>query len=96
MRVVLHNICIDMDDKAISNWDVGFDQRTNRRTPLVEIRDLFHMAECSKTPDACINAASIRDFLKNKFWQERQECDVATLVEHINYTCQKCSLHYED
>ena len=57
--VVLNNICIDMDDKAIRNWDIGFDQRTNRKRPLPEIRDLLHITKCRKTPGACINAANI-------------------------------------
>ena len=74
--VVLHNICIDMEDKGVRNWDVGYDQRTNRRRPVTEIRDLLHMTKCRKTPDACINAASIRDLLKSEFWQEKQKCDV--------------------
>ena len=65
-----------MEDKGVRNWDVGYDQRTKRRRPVTEIRDLLHMTKCRKTPDACINAASSRDFLKSEFWQEKQKCDV--------------------
>ena len=73
--VVLHNICIDLDDKTNRNWDVGYDQATNKRRPSGEARNLLHMTKCRRIPDTCKNAADARDSLKNKFWQEKQECD---------------------
>lgn len=74
--VVLHNICIDMDDKINKNWDAGYDPKTNKRRPQDQVKDLLHMTKCRKVPDTCKSATKIRDCLKNKFWKEKQGCGV--------------------
>lgn len=70
--VVLHNICIDLDDNMNKTWDAGYDPKTNKRRPADEVREILQMTKCKKVPDTCTNAIKIRDCLKSKFWQEKQ------------------------
>ena len=71
--VVLHNICIDLNDNIKKHWDAGYDPKTNKRRPQDQVRDLLHMTKCKRVPDTCKNAAKIRDCLKDKFWKENKD-----------------------
>ncbi len=49
--VVLHNICIDLNDNINKSLDAGHDPRTNQRRPPEEVKDLSHMTKCRRVPD---------------------------------------------
>ena len=70
--IVLHNICIDLDDKMSKNLDYCYDQATNQRRSSDEVRGLLQMTHSRKVPDTCKNAIITRETLSNMFWTEKE------------------------
>ena len=69
--IVLHNICIDLNDRGTPAWDLSINNETQRKRPREEVRDLLHMTRCRCIPDSSKSAVKIRDCLKKKFWDEK-------------------------
>ena len=70
--VVCHNICIDMEDKAPTSWDLRFDTETQKKRPREAVRELLNMRNCRRMRDTSIEAKAVRECLKSKFWSEKQ------------------------
>ena len=70
--IILHNICIDVNDKCSSAWDLSVDPNTKKKRPQSAACELLHMTRCRKIPDTSRKAGQIRDYLKQKFWDEKQ------------------------
>ena len=72
--IVLHNICIEMGDIIPRNIDLTIDPSSNKRRPRNELREVLQMTDINQrhlgTNSA--EAKSIRDFLAEIFWEERQ------------------------
>ena len=69
--IVLHNLCIDLDDKAQKSWDLSYDPSTNKRQPREVACNMLHLTKCRRVADNSTNASLIRDGLKKKFWDEK-------------------------
>ena len=69
--IILHNICIDLEDKGPRAWDMTIDDETQKRRPSETVRNMLHLTRCRKIPDSSKKATSIRDHLRNKFWKEK-------------------------
>eukprot|EP00112_Aurelia_sp_Birch-Aquarium-sp1_P012779 Seg2692.1 transcript_id=Seg2692.1/GoldUCD/mRNA.D3Y31 product="hypothetical protein" protein_id=Seg2692.1/GoldUCD/D3Y31 len=70
--VVLHNICIDLEDRAPISWDLRFDASTQQKRPREVVRELLNMRNCRRMRDTSAEAKSVRECLKSKFWSEKQ------------------------
>lgn len=70
--VVLHNICIDMEDKAPISWDLTYDANTQQKQPRELVRELLNMRDCKRMRDTSAEATAVRECLKSKFWSENQ------------------------
>ncbi len=44
--LVLHNLCIDMDDPSSPNWHEEFEKVSGKTRPANEVCDLLDMTEC--------------------------------------------------
>ena len=71
-KVVLHNICIELNDKMSKNLDYSYDLATNQRRSIDEIRGLLQMTHIRKVLDTCKHAIIIRETLSNMFWTEKE------------------------
>jgi len=68
--IILHNVCIDLEDQGNRGWDLTVDETTQKRRPREVVRNMLHMTKCRKIPDSSRKATQIRDNFKNKFWNE--------------------------
>ena len=72
--IVLHNICIEMGDIIPRNIDLTIDPSSNKRRPRNELTEVIQMTDINQryfgTNSA--KAKSIRDFLAERFWEERK------------------------
>ena len=69
---VLHNICIDMNDKANPAWDNSYDRKAKRRLPREEVQNILNLTKCRWVADTNKYATKIRDCLTERFWDEKQ------------------------
>ena len=72
--IILHNLCIDLEDKGLRAWNLAFDE-TQKRRPRDVVRDLLHMASCRTFSGSSQKARQVRDHLRNKFWDEKLQMD---------------------
>ena len=70
--IVLHNICIDLDNKMSKNLDYSYDLATNQRRSSDEVKGLLQMTYTRKVADTCKHAIIIRETLSNMFWTEKE------------------------
>ena len=74
--IVLHNLCIELEDVPQRNWDLNNDQSSNKQTPRNIVRELLQMRTCSnvqnRNPTACI----IRNKMTEKFWAGHENGNV--------------------
>ena len=70
--VILHNICIEQGDVAYRHWDVSKDPDTNQRRKPEEVQDLLMIRQCRPLRDKNSAASRVRDYLKDKFFAEKQ------------------------
>ena len=70
--VVLHNICIELEDKAQISWDLSFDAETQKKRPQEVVRELLQMRGCRRRRDTSSEAEAVRECLTSKFWSENQ------------------------
>ena len=68
--IVLHNICIELGDVLIRQWDPSVDSVTNQIRPRDEVRRVLLMRECRRIPDTSAQAHKVRDALAQKFFAE--------------------------
>ena len=73
--IVLHNICIEKGDVAHRHWDSTVDAGTNLRRTGNELQDLVMIRQCTPLRDRNSAASKIRDYLKVKFFEERECLD---------------------
>ena len=73
--IILHNMCIDLEDKGARAWD-AFDEQTQKRRPRDVGRDLLHMTSCRTFSGSSQKAKQVREHLRNKFWNEKLQMDV--------------------
>ena len=76
--LVLHNLCIELGDTIPQIWDKTDEHATNKRRPQNEIRDVLLMNNKNQKylgnyPE---NAKRIRDFIANKFWEEKRRYEI--------------------
>ena len=64
--IILHNVCIEMDDDCPTAWNIACDVNKTQRRPRSDVCDLLHMTKCRKIPDSSGKAQEVRDHLKNK------------------------------
>ena len=77
-RLVLHNLCIELGDMIPQIWDKTVEHATSKRRPQNEIRDVLlvnnknqkYFGNCPE------NAKRIRDFIANKFWEEKRRYEI--------------------
>ena len=69
--IVLHNICIDLEDKPLKVWDLAFDESCNKERPRETIRDILHMTSSTYNPKSSHKATLKRNYLKDRFWSEQ-------------------------
>ena len=69
--IVLHNICIELEDKPLKAWDLAFDESCNKERPGETIRDILHMTSSTYDPKSSYKATLKRNYLKNKVWSEQ-------------------------
>ena len=53
--IILHNVCIDLEDQGNRGWDLTVDETTQKRRPREVVRDMLHMTKCRKIPDSSRN-----------------------------------------
>ena len=70
--IVLHNICIEQGDVAQRQWDLSKDPKSNQRRMPDECQDLLMIRQCRPLRDSNRAAATVRDYLKLKFFSEKQ------------------------
>ena len=70
--IVLHNICIEMEDIIPRNINLTIDLSSNKRRPRNELREVLHMTDINQRYFGTNSAKSIRDYLADRFWEERQ------------------------
>eukprot|EP00112_Aurelia_sp_Birch-Aquarium-sp1_P015159 Seg3334.4 transcript_id=Seg3334.4/GoldUCD/mRNA.D3Y31 product="hypothetical protein" protein_id=Seg3334.4/GoldUCD/D3Y31 len=70
--VVLHNLCIERGDVTLRHWDITHDPERNERRPTELVRDMLHMTYNTRILDNSKQAGKIRDILKRKFHDEKQ------------------------
>lgn len=70
--VVLHNLCIERGDVTLRHWDITHDPERNERRPTELVRDMLHMTYNTRIRDNSKQAGKIRDILKRKFHDEKQ------------------------
>ena len=68
--IVLHNICIELEDTIPNCWDETVDQM-GRKRPQDEVRELLIMTNSPQSRDNNFEAGKIRDTLKQKFFLEK-------------------------
>ena len=73
---VLHNLCIELDDKGAKSWDLTYDSSSNTERPRNLVREMLLMTSCQGLHNKNPTASIIRDKLKDKFWNERQSGNV--------------------
>ena len=69
--IVLHNICIELEDATPNCWDETVDDMERKR-PQDEVIDCLIMTNSSRSRDNNFEAGKIRDALKQKFFLEKQ------------------------
>ena len=72
--IILHNMCIDLEDKGLRAWNLAFDE-TQKCRPRDVVRDLLHMTSCRTFSGSSQKARQVRDHLRNKFWDEKLQMD---------------------
>ena len=70
--IVMHNICIEKGDVAHRHWDLSLDATSNLRRAGNELQDLIMIRQCPPLRDTNIVASKVRDYLKGKFFEEKQ------------------------
>ena len=71
--IVLHNICIQLEDVLPRKYDLRFDTAGNKRRSSEEIADLLNMTNrVSFSDPGTAMAKLIRDSIKDKFWEEHE------------------------
>ena len=72
--IVLHNICIEMEDIIPRNIDLTIDPSSNKRRPRNELREVLQMTNINQRYFGTnyAEAKSIRDCLAERFWEEKQ------------------------
>ena len=70
--VILHNACIEQGDVAYRHWDMSKDPDTNQRRKPEEVQDLLMIRQCRPLRDKNSAASRVRDYLKDKFFAEKQ------------------------
>ena len=68
--IILHNVCIEMDDDCPTAWNIAYNVNKTQRRPRSDVCDLPHMTRCRKIPDSSRKPQEVRDHLKNKLWAE--------------------------
>ena len=72
--IVLHNICIEIGDIIPQNINLTIDPSSNKRRPRNKLREVLQITDTNQryfgTNSA--EAKSIRDYLADRFWEERQ------------------------
>lgn len=58
--IVLHNLCIDMDDHSAPNWYEEFEKVSGKIRPAREVCELLVMTECRQIKDNNPAAMKIR------------------------------------
>ena len=81
--LVLHNLCIEMGDMIPRNWDITVYHATNKRRPQNEIRDVLLMNNINQKylGNCPENAKRIRDFIANKFCEEKRRYEICLLLK---------------
>ena len=68
--IVLHNLCIELEDTGPRSWDLRYDDSTNSIRPRDLVRELLLMRSCRIVQKKNPSASLIREKLKSKFWSE--------------------------
>ena len=69
--IVLHIICIDINNETPRNWDINYDSHLERR-PREEVVQLLVLTDCHPSRETSTQAAKVRDALCCKFWAEHE------------------------
>lgn len=70
--IVIHNLCIEKGDVAHRHWDLTLDASSNLRRVGNELQDYIMIRQCTPLQDTNSAASKVRDYLKGKFFEERQ------------------------
>ena len=69
--IVLHNICIELEDATPNCWDETVDDMGSK-IPQDEVHELLVMTNSPQSHDNNFEAGKIRDALKQKFFLEKR------------------------
>ena len=69
--IILHNVCIDLEDKGMRAWDLAFVEHTQKQHPREVVRSMLHMTGCRTFSGGSQKAREVQDCLKNKFWDKK-------------------------
>ena len=75
--IVLHNLCIELEDTGSKSWDIRYDGSNNSIRPRELVRELLLMRSCSIAQNKNPSASIIRQMLKSKFWNENETGNVS-------------------
>ena len=78
--IVVHNICIELQDVIIRQWDPSIDPVTNQIRPRDEVRRVLLMRKCRRVPDTSTQAEKVCDALAQKFYSELSQWWALVLV----------------
>ena len=68
--IILHSVCIEMDDDCPTAWNIAYDVNKTQKRPRSDVCDLLDMTKCRKSPDDSGKVQKVRDHLKSKLWDE--------------------------
>ena len=70
--VYLHNLCIELNESALTNWDLS---KGDRRTQK-EIQEILTMTNYTQARDVSKEAKRIRKILEIRSWAEESARDI--------------------
>ena len=74
--IVLHNLCIKLNNSELRTWDLSKEPNSNRKRPQEIVRELLQMRQQKPVYNRNPKAERIRDTLKDKFWTEHETGNV--------------------
>ena len=75
--IVLHNLCIKLNNRGLRTWDLSKGPNSNRKRPQEIVRELLQMRQQKPVYNRNPKAERIRDTLKDKFWIEHETGNVS-------------------
>ena len=76
--LVLHNLCTELSNMILRNWDTTVNHATNKRRPQNEIRNVLLMNNVNQKylGNCPENAKRIHDFIAKIFWEEKRRYEI--------------------